>query len=69
MRGDATQLRTTVHDLKGASATMGATRVAAACAAIETAERNGSAQADGVAGLALELERAAPVLRAEAATG
>ena len=64
-RGDATQLRETVHDLKGSSATMGATRVAAACAAIETAGRDGRAEADGLAGLALELERAAPALRAE----
>ena len=68
-RGDVAQMRATVHDLKGASATMGATRVAAACAAIETAGRDESADADGLAGLALELERAAPALRAEADRG
>lgn len=68
-RGDATQLRATLHDLKGASATIGANRVAAACAAIETDGRDGRAEADGLAGLAIELERAAPTLRAEAAAG
>ena len=58
-----------MHDLKGASATMGVLRVAAACEAIETAVRDGSAEADGLAALALELEQAGPALRAEAATG
>ena len=65
-RGDSTTAQAAVHGLKGASATIGASRVAAACAELET---GAVAEREGLLGLAAELERAAPALREKAGTG
>lgn len=67
-RRDSATAKAALHGLKGASATMGATGVAAACAALEKAFGRGDmADMKELPGLAAELARAAPALRERAA--
>ena len=69
-RGDAGALRQAAHGLRGSSATMGAGRVASACAALEEAAARGETEGTaGVEQIAFELERATASLRREAAPG
>ena len=66
-RADAPALKALAHALKGTSATMGASRVAAACAALEEAAALGqAAERGGLEPLAAELERATAALRGQA---
>ena len=66
-RADAPALKALAHSLKGTSATMGASRVAAACAAVEEAAARGQAVEPGeLETLAAELERATVALRCQA---
>ena len=66
-RADAPALKVLAHSLKGSSANMGASRVAAACAALEEAAALGqAAEPGGLEPLAAELERATVALRCQA---
>ncbi len=65
--GDLEAVRSAAHALKGTSATLGASRVAAACDRIErTADEGGVADAVQLALVAQEVDRAADALRARA---
>jgi len=65
-RRDAAGQRSAAHGLKGSSATMGATAMAAACAVLESAARDGVvAEQQDVVRISAELERAAAALRAQ----
>ena len=67
-RGDATVVGELAHGLKGTSATMGASRVASACATLERSAARGEVTGpDGLDRVAIELDRATAVLRARAA--
>lgn len=62
-RGDATVLRAVAHSLKGASATVGASEVAAACAALEQAAAEGSPAAKDLGPIIVAVARATAALR------
>jgi len=65
-RGDAKAMEEAAHGLRGTSATMGAVVVAAACAPLEAAAREGElAGPGGLDHLSADLERAATALRAQ----
>jgi HPt (histidine-containing phosphotransfer) domain-containing protein len=67
-RGDLDTAKAFVHRLKGASATMGASGVASACALVEWAAARGRPLQEELASLASELDRVLAALRAEAAS-
>jgi CheY-like chemotaxis protein len=60
--GDAEALGFAAHALKGSSAQLGASRLAALAQELETLARNGAVPEAGVAELAAELDRLAPLL-------
>ncbi len=66
-RGDATVLKEVAHDLKGSSATMSASPVASACAALEEAAARGEvAGPEALDNLGVEVQRAMAALLAQA---
>ena len=67
--GDTAAIKDVAHGLKGSSATMSATRVASACAALEEAAARGEvAGPDELDNLAVEVQRATAALLAQAST-
>jgi len=69
-RGDAPAVGLAAHGLRGTSATIGAARVAAACATLESsAARGQTAEPDALDRVAVELQRATTALRTQAPAG